>query len=52
MTVHIRSSRLPESTYFPGSQQQSGIALHHTVGAKRTLLGAAGVGVVIGTAIP
>ena len=49
IAVHIvRSLRLPES--FP--QRLSGIAIEHTVGAKRTLLGAAGVGVVIGKTIP
>ena len=53
MTVLIeRSLRLPESEYFPGTQQKSGIAIHHTVGgtaestfrwwrAKRTHVGTA-----------
>lgn len=32
-----RSLRLPETEYFPGSQQKSGIAIHHTVsGSART----------------
>ncbi len=29
-----RSLRLPETEYFPGSQQKTGIAIHHTVGGS------------------
>jgi hypothetical protein len=35
MTVLIEGSlRLPESEHFPGTQQKSGIAIHHTVGGS------------------
>lgn len=40
MTIHVdRSLRLPEAEYFPGREQKSGIAIHHTVGgsAKSTI---------------
>ncbi len=30
----VRSLRLPGTEYFPGSQQKSGIAIHHTVGGS------------------
>ncbi len=65
MTLHMdRSFRLPESEYFAQPQAKSGIAIHHTVGgsARSTprirlgsaigLIGAAGIGVVIGMSIP
>ncbi len=35
MTVHVdRSLQLPETEYFPGVQEKSGIAIHHTVGGS------------------
>ncbi len=60
MTLHMdRSFRLPESEYFPGAQRKSGspsttelkkprIRLGSVIG----LLGAVGVGVVVGRSIP
>ena len=35
MTVHIdRSLQLPETEYFPGAQNKTGIAIHHTAGGS------------------
>ena len=37
MAVHVdRSMRLPDAEFFPGAQQKSGIAIHHTVGGSAT----------------
>ena len=60
MPVHVnRSLRLPASEYFASAQEKTGIAIHHTVGrgAESTFRywrsdGAAGVGVMIGRAVP